>query len=130
MAEKMTICDAVDAYEFYDLFSDILDTYERDFATWELVDSDLRDLIEEHDEIYEFVPDAMGSYLESFERNLKEALVVIRDVHGTGIGFEEDFTNEAMDDDEIAGIYNDGLEPGPINGRDPMGGFDDDSDYS
>ena len=110
MAEKMTIFDAVEAFDFYDLFQEILDNYETDFYTRSEIDTDLRDLIEEHDDTYEFSPDDEGEFAESFERNLKEALTLIFDEHGVEHLLDEEFMDEAMDDDEIAGIYNDGFD--------------------
>ena len=54
MAKKMTIFDAVEAFELYDLYEDIIDAYEADFYARAEMEADLRDLIEEHEELYEF----------------------------------------------------------------------------
>jgi hypothetical protein len=124
MAKKMTICDAVDAFELYDLFNEILETYELDFYTRAELDSDLRDLIEEHDDLYEFSLDENGAYEESLERNLKEALTLIFDKHGVVHRFDDEFLDEAMDDEDIDGIYSDGLEE---RSMDDMTAADDDS---
>lgn len=122
MAEKMTIYDAIDAFELYDLFNEILDAYETDFYTRSEIETDLRDLIEEHDDLYEFVPDEEGKFADSFERNLKEALGLIFEEHGVEVLFDDEFMDEAMDDEDIAGIYNDGLED---ESRDEDTGFED-----
>ncbi|MDD9305040.1 MAG: hypothetical protein HUK40_22960 [Desulfobacter sp.] len=110
MVKKMTILDAVDAFELYDCFNEMLEPLEIDFYTHSQMETDLRDLIEEHDDTYEFTPDENGSYAQSLERNLKEALTFIFEAHGVEHLFEDDFLDEAMDDDEIEGIYDDGLE--------------------
>ena len=110
MTEKMTISDAVDTFDLYNLYNEILDSHETDFYSRSQIDTDLRDLIEESDDIYEFSPDEDGGYAESLERNLKEALGLIFEEHGVTHAFDEEFMDEAMDDDEIAEIYNDGLE--------------------
>ncbi|MEH0022856.1 MAG: hypothetical protein V6Z89_24640 [Desulfobacter sp.] len=125
MAEKMTIFDAVEAFELYDLFNEILDTYEPDFYNRSEMDVDLRELVEENEDIYEFTPDENGEFAESFERNLKEALGLVFEAHGVEHAFDEEFMDEAMDDDDIAGIYNDGLEDAPIRDRDDESGFDE-----
>ena len=52
--KKMTIFDAVEALELYNLYEDIIDAYEADFYAWSEIEADHRDLIEEHYEIYEF----------------------------------------------------------------------------
>ncbi|MCG8616326.1 MAG: hypothetical protein MI802_08925 [Desulfobacterales bacterium] len=122
MAEKMTITDAVDAFELYDLFNEILDTYETDFYARSEIDTELRDLLEESDDEYEFAPDEDGEYGESLERNLKEALGLIFEEHGVEQPFDEEFMEDAMDDDEIAGLYNDDA----MHDRDDADAFEDD----
>ena len=72
MAEKMTIFDALEAYELYDLYEDIIDACETEFyAQSEEVDAELRDLIEEHDDVYDFIPDEEGDYSESLNATLR-----------------------------------------------------------
>lgn len=122
MAEKMTITDAVDAFELYDLFNEILEFYETDFYTRSEIEAELRDLIEESEEVYEFSPDEEGHYAESMERNLKEALGLIFEEHGVEQSFDEEFMDEAMDDDEIAGLYNDDA----IHDREDAAALDED----
>ena len=121
MAKKMTICNAVDAFELYDLFNEILDTYEADFYTRAQIDADLKDLLEENEDIYEFSPDENGEYAESLERNLKEALSLIFEEHGVEHAFDDEFMEDAMDDDEIEGIYN--SEDFSIHEADDESGF-------
>lgn len=128
MATQMTIYDAVDAYDLYDTFNDILDAYETDFYAQSEIDTDLRDLIEEHEETYEFVPDEDGDYADSLERNLKEALGLIFEEHGVDF-FDDEFAEEAMDDDDIAGIYDDDLDDGPIHDNDGDNGFEEDEGF-
>ncbi|MBA3013237.1 MAG: hypothetical protein KKF12_00710 [Proteobacteria bacterium] len=131
MAEKMTISDAVDAFSLYDLFSEILDSYGEEFDIQSSVASDLFDLIAEHEEDYEFLPDSDGDYSESFERNLKEAVAVIFEEHGLNMDFEseyseDEYSEEAMDDDDIPGLYSDEFEENsdPEDNDD----FDEDAD--
>lgn len=110
MAQKMTIFDAVEAFELYDLYEDIIDAYETDFYAQSEMEADLRDLIEEHDEIYEFSADEDDGYAESFERNLKEAISMIFDDHGLDVQPDESF----IDEDELD-VYDDepmGASPG------------------
>jgi len=112
MAKKMTIFDAVEAFDLYALYEDIIDAYEADFYARSEMEADLRDLIEAHEEIYEFSPDEDDDYAESFERNLKEAIAIIFDDHGLDVQFDAAF----MDGDDID-VYDDSLEGGPP-GRD------------
>ena len=124
MATYLTIYDAVEAFDLYETFNEILDTYESDFYARSEIDTDLRDLIEEHEETYEFSPDEDGEYAYSLERNLKEALGLIFEEHGVDF-FDDEFAEDAMDDDDIADIYDDGLEDGPIRDNDEDTGFDE-----
>ena len=110
MDEMMTINEAVDAFDLFDLFGEIIDSQGEQFDTQSSVASDLYDLIAEHDDIYEFSPDSEGDYAESFERNLKEAISIIFEEHGLDVDFENEFSADAMDDDEISGLYIDGFE--------------------
>lgn len=102
MAKKMTISDAVEVFDLYDLYEEIIDAYEADFYTRSEMEADLRDLIEEHDEIYEFSADEDDGYSESFERNLKEAISMIFDDHGLDLDLDDQF----MDEDDID-VYDD-----------------------
>ncbi|MDD4272610.1 hypothetical protein [Desulfobacter postgatei] len=102
MAKKMTISDAVEVFDLYDLYEEIIDAYEADFYTRSEMEADLRDLIEEHDEIYEFSADEDDGYAESFERNLKEAISMIFDDHGLDLDLDDQF----MDEDDID-VYDD-----------------------
>lgn len=129
MAKHMTISDAVDAYDLYDFFSEFLDAYESDFYARSEIETELRDLIEEHEETYEFTPDEDGDYSESLERNLREALGIIFEEHGVEHLFDDEFADEALDDEDLAGIYNDGLEEDDMDEVDGDGGFDDDGLY-
>ena len=123
MAEKLTISDAIEAFELYDLYEEIIEAYEADFYTRSEMEADLRDLIEEHDEIYEFSPDEDDGYAESFERNLKEAISMIFDDHGLDIELDEEF----MDGDDID-VYDDepmGDSPGRGEDEDAFGEDED-----
>ncbi|WP_321492607.1 hypothetical protein [uncultured Desulfobacter sp.] len=122
MAKKMTIFDAVEAFELYDLYEDIIDAYEAEFYTRSEMEADLRDLIEEHEEIYEFSADD-GDYSESFERNLKEAISIIFDDHGLDV----DFDDEYMDDDDMDVYDDESLEGGPDQDE-ADGAFGEDED--
>ena len=109
MAKKMTIFDAVEAFELYDLYEDILDAYEAYFYARSEMEADLRDLIEEHEEVYEFSADEGDDYAESFERNLKEAISIIFDEHGLDFQLEGLF----MDGDDIDVYDDDSPDNGP-----------------
>ncbi len=65
MAKKMTIFDALEAFELYELYENIIDAYEADFYAQSEMNDDLRDLIEEHEEIYEFSEEDNGDYTEA-----------------------------------------------------------------
>jgi len=124
MAKKMTIFDAVEAFEVDDLYEDILDAYEADFYAQSEVDTDLRDLLEEHEEIYEFSADEDDDYAESFERNLKEAISMIFDDYGLDVQLDDPF----MDGEDDIDVYDD--EPlGNTPGRNEnKSAFDEDED--
>lgn len=125
MAKWMTINDAVDAFELYDLYSEIVDSYRDDTDDPGSVAAELYELLEEHEDVYEFSPDQDGEYDESFERNLREAVGVIFDEHGHTIG--DDYSDSAMDDDDIADIYDGKYEDRP--NRPDLDEFDADEDY-
>ena len=106
MAKKMTIFDAVEAFDLYELYEEIIDDYETNFYARSEMDADFRDLIEEHDELYEFSVDEDEGYAGSFERNLKEAIRLIFDDHGLDVRLDNQFMDEDdidMYDDEIIG---------------------------
>jgi hypothetical protein len=106
MAKKMTIFDAVEAFDLYELYEEIIDAYETDFWARSEIDADLRDLIEEHEELYEFSVDEDDNYAESFEDNLKEAINIIFDDHGLDVQPDEQFMDGDdidVDDDETIG---------------------------
>lgn len=73
MAKRLTIKSAVEKYELYTLYNDVIESYGKDLEDPSLV-SDLYDLIDEDEEEYEFWPDSDGNYSESFERNLMESI--------------------------------------------------------
>lgn len=124
MAIKMTLFDALEAFELYDLYEDIIDAYEADFYTRSEMQADLRDLIEEHEEIYEFSADEEDDYAESFERNLKEAISMIFDDHGLDVELDDQFT----DGDDIDVYGDEPLGAGPDRDEDEDAFGDDDDD--
>nr|WP_320014976.1 hypothetical protein [uncultured Desulfobacter sp.] len=121
MAKKMTIFDAVEAFDLYELYEEIIDAYETDFYARSEMDADLRDLIEEHEELYEFSVDEDDGYTESFERNLKEAISIIFDDHGLDIQLDDQF----MDGDDID-VYDDEPIGGSPNRNEGEDDFDED----
>lgn len=123
MAKKMTIFDAVEAFELYDLYEDIIDAYEANFYARAEMEADLRDLIEEHDEIYEFSEEEDDDYAESFERNLKEAISIIFDDHG----LDAQLDDALMDGDDMDVYDDDPIEGGPGQDEDE-GAFGEDED--
>lgn len=100
MGRKLTIQLAVEEFDLYDLFNDIIDSYADDLEDPSV--SDLYELIEEYDEEFEFLPDAKGDYAAGFERNLREAIAVI-------IESEESlsFVDDEFETDEVPEIYGD-----------------------
>jgi len=122
MAKKMTIFDAVEAFELYDLYEDIIDAYEADFYARSEMETDLRDLIEEHEEVYEFSSDEDDDYAESFERNLKEAISIIFDDHGLDVQFDDAFMDEDID------VYDDEPLDGGTGQDEDEGVFGEDED--
>ena len=129
MAKYMTILDALDAFDLYRAFNEIVEGYEIDFYKRSEIETDLRELIEEHEETYEFTPDEDGDYTESLERNLKEALGMIFEDYGMERFLDDDFSDDALDDDELAEIYNDGLEDEPMSENDESSFEEDDGLY-
>lgn len=107
MAKWMTISDAVDAFDLYDLFSDIIDSYSEEMDDPEAIASELTELLEEHEEEYEFSPDADGDYAESFERNLRDAIGYVFEEFNLGELPEVDFDDPDVDEDDLTDIYDD-----------------------
>lgn len=129
MAKRLTISDAVDAFDLYALYSEIIDSYEEEFYAQSPEASDLYDLIAEHEDIYEFSPDSDGDYSESFERNLKDALAVVFEELGLDGDFEHDYSDDddmedALEDDDMDGSYMDGYEDEEETSQ-TQGDFDD-----
>lgn len=118
MEEKLTIQFAVEKFDLYDLYNEIVDSYTDDLEDPSV--SDLYDLIEEYDEEFEFLADENGDYTASFERNLREAIATI-------VESEEDlsFVDDEFEEDQIPEIYGDEFE----NDNDRFGlGLDEDED--
>ena len=124
MAKWMTISDAVDAFGLYDLFTEIVDSYSAEMDDQSSVASELLDLLEEHDEAYEFSAEPDGDYADSFERNLREAIGVIFEEYDLGDLPEDEFLDTAVDEDELDDIYVDKFEDGIKPHRMDMGSFD------
>ncbi len=113
MAKWMTISDAVEKFDLFDMFSDIVESYMDNIDDHSAIELELYDLLEEHEEEYEFVPDSDGDYAESFERNLREAVSIIFDEHGISEMLLDEYPDDDdIDDDEIVGIYDSEFEQG------------------
>ncbi len=93
MAKRLTIQAAVDEFELYDLYNDIIESYGGELEDPSLV-SDFYDLIDEYEEIFEFVPDSDGDYTDSFERNLRDAITTIVEENETLSFVDDDFVDE------------------------------------
>jgi len=94
MAKKrLTIQDALEEFECYDLYNDIIESYGEELEDPSLV-SDLYDLIDEYEEKYDFFPDPDGDYTESFERNLRDAITTIVEENEELSFVDEDFADE------------------------------------
>ncbi len=91
--KRLTIQDALEEFEFYDLYNDIIESYGEELEDPSLV-SDLYDLIDEYEEKYEFFPDPDGDYTESFERNLRDAITTIVEENEALSFVDEDFADE------------------------------------
>ncbi len=126
MAQWMTITDAVDAFDLYDLFSEIVDSYSLEMDDPDSIASELIELLEEHEEEYEFVADPDGDYAESFERNLRDAVGFIFEEYNLGDLPEEDFDESAVDEDDLTDIYEDKFDDGIKQSRVDLESFDDD----
>ena len=105
MVKKLTVLLAVEEFELYDLYSDIIESYGQELEDPSLV-SDLYDLIDEDEEEYEFWPDSNGDFSESFERNLREAITTIVDGNEDLVFMDDDYS----DDDQIPEIFGDDFE--------------------
>ena len=93
MAKRLTIQAAVEEFELYDLYNDIIESYGDELEDPSLV-SDLYDLIDEYEEVFEFFPDSDGDYTDSFERNLKDAITTIVEENEALSFVDDDFVDE------------------------------------
>jgi hypothetical protein len=100
MIKILTIQQALEEFEFFPFYSNIIETYGEHLEDPSLV-SDFYDLIDEHEEEYEFQPDEDGDYTESFERNLIEALHNIVE-ENENLEFSDDGFPTDIDFSEIA----------------------------
>jgi hypothetical protein len=107
MSKWMTISEAVDAFDLYNLFSEIIDSYSDEMDDPEAVASELIELLEEHEEAYEFSSDSDGDYAESFERNLRDAIGYVFEEFNLGELPEVDYVDPDTDEDDLADIYDD-----------------------
>ena len=108
MAKNMTVQLAVEEFELYDLYNDIIESYGQELEDPSLV-SDLYDLIDEYEEEYEFRCDSDGDFSESFERNLRDAITTI--VEGNeDLVFVVDDDAYYYSDDTIPEIFDDDFE--------------------
>lgn len=130
MAKWMTISDAVDAFDLYDLYSDIVDSFSEEMDDPDAIASELMELLEEHDEEYEFSADPDGDYAESFERNLRDAIGFIFDEFGLGELPETGFDDPDVDDDDedLTEIYEDKFEDKIKPNRVDLDVYDEDDD--
>ena len=104
MTKMLTIQNAVEEFELYDLYNDIIETYGEELEDPSLV-SDLYDLIDEYEEEYEFFPDSEGDYSESFERNLRDAITTIVEENE-----ELSFVDDDFEDSDIPEIFDEDFE--------------------
>src|SRR3989339_632875 len=95
--KRLTIQDALEEFEFYDLYNDIIESYGEELEDPSLV-SDLYDLIDEYEEKYDFFPDPDGDYTESFERNLRDAITTIVE-ENEELSFVDEDIPEIFDED-------------------------------
>jgi hypothetical protein len=107
MTKRLTIQSAVEEYELYTLYNDVIESYGEDLEDPSLV-SDLYDLIDEYEEEYEFWPDSDGNYTESFESNLKEAISNIVEESDDMVFVDDGYA----DNEDIPGIVEDDLRKG------------------
>ena len=100
MMRSLTIQLAVEEFELYDLYSDIIESYSDDLDDPSL--SDMYELIEEYEETFEFYPNAKGDFSASFEKNLREAIAtIIENIENLS------FVDDEFEDDEVPEIYGD-----------------------
>ena len=93
MAKRLTIQAAVEEFELYDLYNDVIESYGDELEDPSLV-SDLYDLIDEYEEAFEFFPDSDGDYTDSFERNLRDAITTIVEENEALSFVDDDFVDE------------------------------------
>jgi len=93
MAKRLTVQLAVEEFELYDLYNDIIESYGQELEDPSLV-SDLYDLIDEYEEEYEFWPDSDGDFSESFERNLRDAITTIVEGNEDLVFVDDDYTDD------------------------------------
>jgi hypothetical protein len=91
--KRLTIQDALEEFELYDLYNDIIESYGEELEDPSLV-SDLYDLIDEYEEKYDFFPDPDGDFTESFERNLRDAITTIVEENEELSFVDDDFADE------------------------------------
>ena len=120
MIRKLTIPLAVEEFDFYDLYSDIIESYSDDLDDPSL--SDLYEMIEEYEKEFEFFPNSEGDFTTSFEKNLREAVATIIETTE-----ELSFVDDEFEDDQIPEIYGDEFENG-VDGFD-LGLEEDDDLY-
>lgn len=104
MTKRLTIQLAVEEFELYDLYNDIIESYGLELEDPSLV-SDLYDLIDEYEEEYEFWCDSDGDYSDSFERNLRDAITIIVEGNEDLVFVDDDYS-----DDDISEIFDDDFE--------------------
>lgn len=104
MTKRLTIQLAVEEFELYDLYNDIIESYGLELEDPSLV-SDLYDLIDEYEEEYEFWCDSDGDYSDSFERNLRDAITAIVEGNEDMVFVDDDYS-----DDDISEIFDDDFE--------------------
>ncbi len=107
MAKRLTIFQAVEEFDLFTIYNDIIELYGEDLEDPNFV-SDLYDLIDEYEEEYEFFSDSQGDYSMSFERNLKDAITTIIE-ESDDLSFADD---PYMDDGEISRIIDDDFKKG------------------
>ncbi|RLB92203.1 MAG: hypothetical protein DRH26_06840 [Deltaproteobacteria bacterium] len=107
MAKNMTVQLAVEEFELYDLYNDIIESYGQELEDPSLV-SDLYDLIDEYEEEYEFRCDSDGDFSESFERNLRDAITTIVEGNEDLVFVVDD--DYYYSDDTIPEIFDDDFE--------------------
>ncbi len=107
MSKWMTISEAVDAFDLFDLFSEIIDSYSEEMDDPDAITSELTELLEEHEEEYEFSSDSDGDYADSFERNLRDAIGYVFEEFNLGELPDVDFVDPDVDEDALTDIYDD-----------------------